>query len=148
LLTIALRDPAPPLFGPGFGVKERVGPEEPFRWCGTAGRLVVAGLQGPPVALLQGVRPSDAGPTTLLVTDASGRAGARRTVPPGRFDLAIASPPVFGPLPAPTVYTVSCDRPIPLPAIAGGMRPAAGCFVFGEVTDSRPPERLWERIGD
>ncbi len=79
--------------------------------------------------------------------DAHGRTVESRPVAPGAFDLALVAPPVFGPLPAPLVYTISCDRPVALPAVAGSARPAAGCFVFDDITDAMPPEGVWERIG-
>src|SRR5262249_14365372 len=135
-LTIALRGPAPPIFGPGFGVKEKELGGGAFRWCGTAGRLLVAGLDGPPVALLHGVRPGDAGATTLTVADASGRVVLRRYVEPGPFDLAILAAPLVGPLPGPRTFTISCDRPVPLPFVPGSMRPSAGCAVFDDLTDA------------
>jgi hypothetical protein len=147
LLTVALRDPAPPIFGPGFGVKEREPGAPAFRWCGTAGRLVVAGLDGPPVALLRGSRPGFAGPTGLTVKDSSGRIVVSRRVAPGPFDLALVAAPLIGPLPGPRVFTVSCDRPVPLPPVAGSARPAGGCFVFDDATDSKPPLDVWERAG-
>jgi hypothetical protein len=144
LLEVAVRDPAPPLFGPGFGVKEK-GPGQPsFRWAGRSARVIVPGLDGPPVAILSGERPSAGGPTTLTVKEAAtGRLVLARPITPGSFDLVIASPPVFGPLARPLTYVVSCDRPLPLPPAPETVRPAEACFSFLDSTFSMPPEALW-----
>ena len=148
LMTVAVRDPAPPLFGPGFGVKESAPGVPSFRWAGKSARLIVPGLDGPPVAYLVGERPGDGGPTRLVVTDAeTGREVLSRTVDPGPFELAIADRPVYGPLERPRHFLLSCDRPVPLPPMEGGMRPKEGCFVFREATRSFPRERMWERLG-
>lgn len=142
LLAVAVRDPAPPLFGPGFGVREHQPGEPSFRWAGPRAHLIVPGLTGPPVAFLSGVRSGP--PTRLTVTDlATGAVVAARTVPAGAFDLAIASPPVFGPLQRPRAYVIACDRPQRLAPAPGAMRPSEGCFTFREATLSRPPEELW-----
>ncbi|HEX5855534.1 MAG TPA: hypothetical protein VFZ57_07935, partial [Thermoanaerobaculia bacterium] len=76
LLAVAVRDPAPPLFGPGFGVKESVRGAPSFRWAGPAAHLYVPADQGPLCAALSGDRPGDSGETTLRVTEA----GSRRLV--------------------------------------------------------------------
>ncbi|KAA0256680.1 MAG: hypothetical protein EDX89_00855 [Acidobacteria bacterium] len=149
LLLIGLRDPAPPLFSTGFSVRETARGRPSFRWAGPAARLVVPGLEGPPVALLSGERPGDAGPTTLTVREErSGRLLLERRVPPGRFELALADSLVYGPLERPRELVLSCDRPVPLPRVPGSTRPSTGCFVLDEATFSLPPERLWERFGD
>jgi 4-amino-4-deoxy-L-arabinose transferase-like glycosyltransferase len=148
LLVVATRDPAPPLFGPGFGVKESAAGRPSFRWAGPSARLIVAADQGPPAATLSGERPGQAGPTTLTVTEArSGRVLVSRTVEPGPFELTILDRPVFGPMPGPSEYVIACDRPADLPPLEGAARPAKGCFTFLEATFSRPPERIWMRQG-
>jgi len=148
LLAVAVRDPAPPLFGPGFGVKEERPGAPPFRWAGPAARLVVPGLEGPPVAILSGERDADAGETTLRVTDAAtGEVVLSRRVAPGPFEIAVVPRTVFGPLPGPTWYVLSCDRPTALPPLGGATRPKLGCFRFREATISVPPERMWEADG-
>jgi hypothetical protein len=145
LLAVAVRDPAPPLFGPGFGVKERRPGAPAFRWAGPAARLLVPGLEGPPVAVLAGERDTDAGETTLTVTDEATREVVlSRKVSPGPFDLAIVPRTLYGPLPGPTWYVLSCDRPAELPPLPGAMRPRLGCFRIRETTFSLPPERIWE----
>jgi hypothetical protein len=145
LLAVAVRDLAPPLFGPGFGVKEQPPGEPSFRWAGPAARLLVPGLEGPPVALLTGERDADAGETTLTVTDEATRevVGTRK-IRPGPFDLAIVPRTVYGPLSGPSWYVLSCDRPASLPPLAGATRPRLGCFRIREATFSFPPERIWE----
>jgi hypothetical protein len=149
LLTVGVRDPAPPLFGPGFGVKESAPGVPSFRWAGAAARLIVPGLDGPPAAFLFGERPGEGGPTTLSVTETvTGRVVVSRTIEPGSFDLAIVDLPVYGPLERPKEYVVSCDRTVPLPGMAGGLRPREGCFVFREATFSAPREKLWDRLGE
>lgn len=150
LLAVAVRDPAPPLFGPGFGPREQEPGKPSVRWAGREARLVVPGLEGPPVALLRGQRLGDAGPTALAVRDAeTGRLLLERTLVPGPFELAIVPVPVYGPLPRPREVVVSCDRPQPLPPVPGlAARPAEGCVLVGEATFSAPPERLWERLGE
>ena len=146
LLAVAVRDPAPPLFGPGFGVKERRPGAPAFRWAGPAARLLVPGLEGPPVAVLSGERDASAGETTLTVTDeATQEIVLSRKVLPGAFDLAIVPRTLFGPLPGPTWYVLSCDRPAELPPLGGAMRPRLGCFRIREATFSFPPERIWEK---
>jgi hypothetical protein len=148
LLAVATRDPAPPLFGPGFGVKESPPGRPSFRWAGPRAHLLVAQDQGPLAATLTGERPGGAGPTTLTVADAeSGRVLESRTVEPGPFDLTILDRPVLGPMPGPATYLIACDRPVDLPPLEGASRPAKGCFTFLEATFSRPPERLWMRQG-
>ncbi len=143
LLAVAVRDPAPPLFGPGFGLKEKEPGRPSFRWAGPKAHLIVPGLDGPPVAILSGVR--EGSPTELTVTD--DQTGARvvtRKIDPGLFDLVVAVAPVYGPLPRPRSYTIGCDHPTRLPPFAGGSRPSEGCFVFREATFSIPPEKLWQ----
>jgi hypothetical protein len=148
LLAVATRDPAPPLFGPGFGPKERVENGPAFRWAGTAAHVIVPGLQGPPAALLSGERPADEGPATLTVADAAtGNVVLTRRIEPGPFEIAIVGRPVYGPLARAAEYVLSCDRPKALPALAGAVRPREGCFMFRETTFPVPPERLWERQG-
>ena len=144
LLAVALRDPSPPLFGVGFGMKEKASGRPSFRWAGREARLIVPGLTGPPTALLSGERDGPA--TTLTVTDLE--TGVRlvdREVGEGPFDLLIAAPPVYGPLQRPRTYVIGCDRPRALPLLSSGTRPAEGCFRFLEATFSFPPERLWRR---
>lgn len=150
LLAVAVRDPAPPLFGPGFGPREQEPGKPSVRWAGREARLLVPGLEGPPVALLTGQRLGDAGPTALTVRDAeTGRVLLERTLAPGPFELAIVPVPVYGPLPRPREVVLSCDRPQPLPPVPGlAARPAEGCFLVREATFSAPPERLWERLGE
>ena len=148
LLAVAVRDPAPPLFGPGFGPKERVGSGPAFRWAGTAAHLIVPGLQGPPAALLSGERPGDAGPATLTVTDAAtGKVVLTRRIEPGPFEVAILGRPVYGPLERAAVFVLSCDRAKDLPPLEGAVRPRVGCFTFRETTFPVAPENLWERQG-
>lgn len=148
LLVVATRDPAPPLFGPGFGPKESAPGRPSFRWAGPSARLIVAQDQGPLAATLSGERPGGAGPTTLTVTEArSRRILASRTVEPGPFDLTILDRPVFGPMPGPAEYVIACDRPVELPPLEGATRPSRGCFTFLEATSSRPPEKVWMRQG-
>ena len=148
LLVVAVRDPAPPLFGPGFGPKESVPGRPSFRWAGPSARVLVAQDQGPLAATLSGERPGDAGPTTLTVAEAgSGRILVSRVVEPGPFDVTILDRPVVGPMPGPGEYVISCDRPVDLPHVAGTTRATKGCFTFLEATFSRPPERLWMRQG-
>ncbi len=152
LLAVAVRDPAPPLFGPGFGRRERRPGSPSVRWAGPEARLVVPGLEGPPVALLKGRRLESGGPTTLTVRDAeTGRTLVSRRLGPGPFELAIVPVPVFGPLPRPRELVLSCDRPEALPPAAGGLageRPSSGCVLVNESTFSAPPETLWERLGE
>jgi hypothetical protein len=148
LLAVAVRDPAPPLFGPGFGVKETVPGEPSFRWAGPAAHLLVPADQGPAAATLFGERPGYTGPTMLVVTEArSGRRLVERLVPPGPFDLTIVDRAVYGPMPGPAEYVISCDRPVELPRVAGASRPLRGCFTFLERTISRPPEHVWMKLG-
>ena len=148
LLAVAVRDPAPPLFGPGFGLKESVPGAPSFRWAGPAAHLYVPADQGPLCAVLSGDRPGDAGETTLRVTEAgSGRLLSERRIGPGPFDVAIVPRAVFGPMPGPSEYVLSCDRPKDLPRLEGATRPAKGCFTFREATYSWPPEALWPRQG-
>ncbi len=148
LLVVATRDPAPPLFGPGFGPKESTPGRPSFRWAGPRANLLVAQDQGPLAATLSGERPGTAGPTTLTVTEAgSGRVILSRVVEPGPFDVTILDRPVFGPMPGPADYVISCDRTVDLPPLPGGVRPARGCFTFLESTFSRPPEHVWMRLG-
>ena len=148
LLAVAVRDPAPPLFGLGFGVKESVPGEPSFRWAGPAAHLYVPADQGPLCAVLSGERPGDAGETTLRVTEAgSGRLLLERRIAPGPFDLAIVPRAIFGPMPGPSEYVLSCDRPKDLPPLEGAKRPAKGCFTIREATYSHAPEALWPRQG-
>ncbi len=148
LLAVGVRDPAPPLFGPGFGVTEEEPGRPAFHWAGPDARLVVPGLEGPPVALLAGERDTDAGETTLRVRDAAtGETLLARTIAPGHFEIAVVPRTIFGPLPAPVVYVLSCDRPVPLPKLEGAERPALGCFRVLEATFSVPPEEIWSRRG-
>jgi hypothetical protein len=146
LLSVALRDPAPPLFGPGFGVKESAPDAPSFRWAGPVAHLYVPADQGPLCAALSGDRPGDAGDTVLRVTEAgSGRLLLERRIAPGPFDLAIVPRAVFGPMPGPSEYVLSCDRPKDLPALEGATRPAKGCFTVNEATYSYAPEAIWTR---
>jgi hypothetical protein len=148
LLAVGVRDPAPPLFGPGFGVTEEEPGKPAFHWAGPAARLVVPGLQGPPVALLAGRRDGDAGPTTLRVTDAAtGASVLTRSLAPGPFELAIIPRTIYGPLPAPVVWILSCDHPKPLPRLEDAERPELGCFGVLDATFSIPPETIWRRLG-
>jgi hypothetical protein len=148
LLVVAVRDPAPPLFGPGFGPKESIPGRPSFRWAGPSARLLVPQDQGPLAATLSGERPGYAGPATLTVSEAgSGRILVTRLLEPGPFELTVLDRPVFGPMPGPGAYVISCDRVVDLPAAEGAARPAKGCFTFLEATFSRPPERLWMRQG-
>ena len=148
LLTVAVRDPAPPLFGPGFGARESVRGEPSFRWAGPAAHLYVPADQGPLCAVLSGERPGDAGETTLRVTEAgSGRLLVEHRIGPGPFDLAIVPRAIFGPMPGPSEYVLSCDQPKDLPPLDGAKRPAKGCFVIREATYSHAPEALWPKVG-
>jgi hypothetical protein len=149
LLVVGVRDPAPPLFGPGFGVTEEEPGRPAFHWAGPRARLVVPGIEGPPVALLAGERDGDAGATVLHVTEAvTGETVLSRTIAPGSFELAIVPRTFVGPLPQSVVYILSCDRPVPLPKLDGAERPALGCFRILEATYSVPPEELWARRGE
>ncbi len=149
LLAVGVRDPSPPLFGPGFGVKEEPPGRPAFHWAGPEARLVVPGLEGPPVAILSGERDAESGPTTLRVTDAAtGEVIESRTVNPGAFDLAIVPRTIYGPLSQPVCWILSCDRPRALPKLPGGERPLLGCFTFRDTAFSVPPEALWSRRGD
>jgi hypothetical protein len=148
LLTVAVRDPAPPLFGVGFGAKESVPGEPSFRWAGTAAHLYVPADQGPLCAVLSGERPGDVGETRLRVTEAgSDRLLLERRIAPGPFDLAIVPRAIFGPMPGPSEYVLSCDRAKDLPPLEGAKRPAKGCFTIREATYSHAPEALWPRQG-
>ena len=148
LLFVGVRDPGPPLFGPGFGVTEEEPGKPAFHWAGPTAHLVVPGLEGPPVALIAGERDGDAGPTTLRVTEAAtGETVLTRVLAPGPFELAIVPRTFVGPLRRPVVYRLSCDRPVPLPTLEGAERPASGCFRVLEATRSVPPEELWARRG-
>ena len=149
LLGVAVRDPAPPLFGPGFGHREREPGQPSVRWAGPEARLIIPGLQGPPVALLRGLRQHFEGPTTLTVRDGeTGRILLTRHLEPGEFELAIVPVPVYGPLPRPREVVISCDRPQALLELQGVRRPSSGCVLFREATSSAPPESLWERLGE
>ncbi len=149
LFVVAVRDPAPPLFGPGFGPRESAPGQPSVRWSGPEARLIVPGLQGPPVALLRGVRYAHEGATTLTVRDAeTGRIVLERRVEPGEMEVAILPRPIYGPLPRPREFVLSCDRPEALPAGPGLARPSRGCFLFREATFSLPPEEVWERLGE
>jgi hypothetical protein len=146
LLAVALRDPAPPLFGPGFGVRESTHGNPSFRWAGAVAHLFVPQDQGPLCAVLAGDRPEEAGETTLRVTEApSGRLVLERKLAPGPFDVAIVPRAVFGPMPGPSEYVISCDRPKALPPLDGATRPQKGCFTIREATLSLAPESLWTR---
>jgi len=146
LLAVAVRDPAPPLFGPGFGVRESAPGLPSFRWAGPAAHLYVPADQGPLCAVLSGDRPAEAGETILRVTEAgSGRLILTRQVAPGPFGLAIVPRAVVGPMPGPAEYVLACDRPKDLPPLEGAKRPAKGCFTFREATFSYAPEALWAR---
>lgn len=148
LQVVGVRDPAPPLFGVGFGVREYRGERGSVRWAGPSAHLVVPGLVGPPVAFLEGERPEDGGATTLTVREArTGRFVMSQKVEPGAFELMLADAPVFGPLERSEEYVLSCDRPVPLPPFPGGLRPAQGCFLFRDATRSFLPDQLWERLG-
>ncbi len=148
LLSVAVRDPAPPLFGVGFGARETVAGAPSFRWAGPVARLYVPADQGPLCAVLSGERPGDVGETTLRVTEAaSGRLLLERRITPGPFDIAIVPRAIFGPMPGPTEYILSCDRPKDLPPIEGAKRPAKGCFTIREATYSYAPEALWPNQG-
>lgn len=149
LLAVGVRDPAPPLFGPGFGVTEEEPGKPAFHWAGPAARLVVPGLEGPPVALVAGERDGDAGPTTLRVTDAAtGALVLTRPLAPGPFELAIVPRTIYGPLSAPAVWILSCDHPKPLPRLEDAKRPELGCFSVLDATFSLPPEAIWRRLDD
>jgi hypothetical protein len=149
LLAVAVRDPAPPLFGPGFGPREREVGQPSVRWAGPAARLVIPGLQGPPVALLRGRRFHPEGATTVTARDAeTGQLLLSRKIEPGLFELAIMPVPVHGPLPRPREVILSCDRPRALQPLQGVQRPLEGCFLVREATFSAPPERVWERLGE
>jgi len=148
LLAVGVRDPAPPLFGPGFGVREKLPGTPGFRWAGPSARLVIPGLEGPPVALVRGERTATGGPTTLTATDAeTGEVLLSRRVLPGPFELAIVPVLVYGPLPRPREVVLTCDRPEALEPLPGGFRPRSGCATFREATFSIPPEEVWERLG-
>jgi len=149
LLGVALRDPAPPLFGRGFGPREREPGQASVHWAGPEARLIIPGLQGPPVALLRGQRQHLEGPTTLTVRDAeTGLVLLTRHLEPGSFELAIVPVPVYGPLPRPREVILSCDRPQALLALPGSRRPSSGCVLLRDSTFSAPPESLWERLGE
>jgi hypothetical protein len=149
LLAVGVRDPAPPLFGPGFGVKEEEPGKPAFHWAGPAARLVVPGIEGPPVAVLSGERDADAGPTTLSIADAAtGEVVLRRAVAPGLFEIAIVPRTIYGPLPQPVCWILSCDRPKSLPKLVGAERPTLGCFRFRDTTFSLAPEAIWARRGN
>jgi hypothetical protein len=124
-------------------------PGEPsFRWSGPAAHLYVPADQGPLCAVLSGERPGDVGETTLRVTEAgSGRLLLERRITPGPFDLAIVPRAIFGPMPGPSEYVLSCDRPKDLPPLEGAKRPSRGCFTIREATYSHAPEALWPRQG-
>src|SRR5664279_366091 len=144
LLAVAIRDPAPPLFGPGFGVRESAPAVPSFRWAGPAAHLYVPADQGPLCAVLSGERPSEAGDTTLRVTEAgSGRLILTRHVAPGPFDLAIVPRAVVGPMPGPAEYVLACDRPKDLPPLEGATRPARGCFTFREAIGDTGLDLRW-----
>ncbi|MBL8111325.1 MAG: hypothetical protein JNK60_00450 [Acidobacteria bacterium] len=146
LLRVGIADPAPPLFGPGFGVKEVIPGKPAFRWSGPSAELLVPGLEGPPAAFLAGERTGPA--TRLLVKDlVRGQTLVERVVEPGAFELAILPAQTQGPLPDVSRYAISCDTPLPLPPFPGGLRPERGCFVFREATLSLPAGALWERQG-
>ena len=146
---MGVRDPAPPLFGPGFGVTEEEPGKPAFHWAGPAARLVVPGLEGPPVALVAGERDGDAGPTTLRVTDAAtGALVLTRPLAPGPFELAIVPRTIYGPLSVPAVWILSCDHPKPLPRLEDAKRPELGCFSVLDATFSLPPEAIWRRLDD
>ncbi len=148
LLVVSTRDPAPPLFGPGFGVRESAPGRPSFRWAGVAAHLFVPADQGPLCAVLSGDRPAEEGETELRVTEAgSGREVLTRRIAPGPFDLAIVPRAVVGPMAGPTEYVIACDRPRNLPPLDGATRPARGCFTFREATYSFAPEALWVRQG-
>jgi hypothetical protein len=149
LLAVGVRDPAPPLFGPGFGVKEQEPGKPAFHWAGPVARLVVPGIEGPPVAVLSGERDADGGPTTLSIVDAAtGEIVLTRTVEPGPFEIAIVPRTIYGPLPGPACWILSCDRPKALPRLPAAVRPTLGCFRFRDATFSLPPEAIWARRGN
>jgi hypothetical protein len=146
LLDVAVRDPAPPLFGTGFGVKESVPREPSFRWAGPNAHLYVPADQGPLCAVLSGERPEDAGETILRVREAgSERLLLERRIAPGPFDFAIVPRAIYGPMPGPSEYVLTCDRPKVLPELEGAKRPAKGCFTIREATFAYAPEALWAR---
>ena len=149
LFSVAVRDPAPPLFGPGFGPRESVPGQPSVRWSGPEARLIVPGLQGPPVALLRGIRHDLEGATTLTVRDAeTGRTVLERRIEPGEVEIALLPHPVYGPLPRPRELVLSCDRPEAVPSAPFLARPSRGCLLFREATFSLPPEEVWERLGE
>lgn len=149
LFAVAVRDPAPPLFGPGFGPRESAPGKPSTRWAGPEAHLIVPGLQGPPAALLRGVRQHHEGATTLKVRDAeTGQVVLERRIEPGELEVALLPHPIHGPLPRPRELVLSCDRPETVPAAPGLARPSRGCFIFREATFSLPPEELWERLGE
>lgn len=149
LFAVAVRDPAPPLFGPGFGPRESAPGRPSTRWAGPDARLIVPGLQGPPVALLRGVRHDREGATTLRARDAeTGRIVLERRIEPGEFEVAFLPQPIYGPLPKPREIVLSCDRPEAVPVAPGLARPSRGCFLFREATFSISPEEIWERLGE
>ncbi len=149
LFVVAVRDPAPPLFGPGFGPRESVPGRPSTRWAGPEARLIVPGLQGPPVALVRGVRYAHEGATTLRARDAeTGQIVLERRIDPGEFEVAFLPQPIYGPLPKPRELVLSCDRPEAVPEAPGLVRPSRGCFLFREATFSLPPEEIWERLGE
>ncbi|MCC6132993.1 MAG: hypothetical protein IT186_23940 [Acidobacteria bacterium] len=149
MLVVGVRDPAPPVFGPGFGVREIESGKPTFRWSGPRAHLFVPGLAGPPAALLHGLRPAEGGPATLTVTEPlSGRVVISERIEPGDFELLISDRLYHGPLPGPAEFVISCDAVIKLPEMLGAVRPREGCFVFREITWSGPAESLWDRMGD
>ena len=85
-----VRDPAPPLFGPGFGARE---PGEPcFRWAGPAAHgCSVPADQGPaPAPCCRARRPGTRAETTLRVTEGGFGTGCSSSTGSGRVrsDLA------------------------------------------------------------
>ena len=149
LFAVAVRDPAPPLFGKGFGTRESAPGRPSRRWAGPEARLLIPGLSGPPAALLRGVRQHFEGATTVTVRDAeTGEILLERRLAPGPFELAILPVPVYGPLARPREVVLSCDRPERVPVSPGDAKPSLGCYLVREATFSIPPEEVWERLGE
>ena len=88
-----------------------------FRWAGPSARLLVAGGPGPALgdALGRAARPRPARRRSPSRRPARGGVLVSRAVAPGPFDLTIVDRPVFGPMPGPAEYVISCDRPVDLP---------------------------------
>lgn len=165
LLAVGVRDPGPPVFRTGFGVRERLAGGRDARWAGNGARLSVppsdpalpplvplmegrmraTGLECPPVALLDVTRPEDG--TRVVVRRASdGAIAVERNLPAGRTLLAI--PPLAPAGDAREEYLVECDRPVALPAPApGSVRPRDACFLVEEWARTTKAEAIWPRVG-